>query len=123
MHIVLEQNYENERPLAPKILRIYSPFWLTVARCPPLTLRLVDMSIKRTKQGISLPFKSKKTSEVILEEITEEEFHEGHTIASALNFKLWGLSASISDNGNDHFGDVGDLSPLGDMVIICILHL
>ncbi|XP_024994007.1 uncharacterized protein LOC112527539 isoform X2 [Cynara cardunculus var. scolymus] len=115
VHIVLEQNYESERPLAPKILRIYSPYWLTVARCPPLTFRLVDMSIKRTKRSISLPFKSRKTNEVILEEITEEEFHEGHTIASALNFKLWGLSASISDNGNDHFGAVGDLSPLGDM--------
>nr|KAJ0223909.1 hypothetical protein LSAT_V11C200089000 [Lactuca sativa] len=91
---------------------IYSSYWLTIARCPPLTFRLVDMSAKKAKRN---PFKSKKTNEVILEEITEEEFHEGYTIASALNFKLLGLSASISDNGNDHFGDVTDLSPLADM--------
>ncbi|KAL7609935.1 hypothetical protein Lser_V15G10156 [Lactuca serriola] len=112
VHIVLEQNYEMERPLAPRTLRVYSPYWLTIARCPPLTFRLVDMSAKKAKRN---PFKSKKTNEVILEEITEEEFHEGYTIASALNFKLLGLSASISDNGNDHFGDVTDLSPLADM--------
>ncbi|KAI3710546.1 hypothetical protein L2E82_40329 [Cichorium intybus] len=112
VHVVLEQNYEMERPLAPKILRVYSPYWLTIARCPPLTFRLVDTSVKKTKRNI---FKSKKTEEVILEEITEEEFHDGYTIASALNFKVLGLSASISDNGNDHFGDVIDLSPLGDM--------
>nr|GEW79811.1 pleckstrin homology (PH) domain-containing protein [Tanacetum cinerariifolium] len=36
VHLVLEQNFENERPLAPKILRVYSPYWLTIARCPPL---------------------------------------------------------------------------------------
>ncbi|MFS8029949.1 putative vacuolar protein sorting-associated protein [Helianthus anomalus] len=115
VHVVLEQNFEIERPLAPKILRIYTPYWLTVARCPPLAFRLVDISSKKTKSKVSLPFKSKKTNEVILEEITEEEFHDGYTIASALNFKLLGMSASISDNGNDHFGDVKDLSALGDM--------
>lgn len=81
------------------------------------------MSSKKTKSKVSLPFKSKKIDEVILEEITEEEFHDGYTIASALNFKLLGMSASISDNGHDHFGDVRDLSALGDMVKIIILHL
>ncbi|XP_052625999.1 uncharacterized protein LOC128133031 [Lactuca sativa] len=101
-----------EWPLAPRALRVYSPYWLTIARCPPLTFRLVDMSAKKAKRN---PFKSKRTNEVILEEITEEEFHEGYTVASTLNFKLLGLSASISDNGNDHFGDVTDLSPLADM--------
>nr|KAJ0195407.1 hypothetical protein LSAT_V11C700349430 [Lactuca sativa] len=77
------------------------------------------MSAKKVKQN---PFKSKKTNEVILEEITEEEFHEGYTIASALNFKLLGLFASISDNGNDHFGDVTDLSPLADMLNHLIMY-
>ncbi|XP_076943882.1 uncharacterized protein LOC143614277 [Bidens hawaiensis] len=115
VHVVLEQNFEVERPLAPKILRIYAPYWLTVARCPPLAFRLVDISSKKTKPKVLLPFKSKKIDEVILEEITEEEFHDGYTIASALNFKLLGMSASISDNGSDHFGDVKDLSALGDM--------
>ncbi|KAK1438468.1 hypothetical protein QVD17_04277 [Tagetes erecta] len=115
VHVVLEQNFEIERPLAPKILRIYSPYWLTVSRCPPLAFRLVDISSRKTKQKVSLPFKSKKINDVVVEEITEEEFHDGYTIASALNFKLLGMSASISDNGNDHFGDVKDLSALGDM--------
>lgn len=122
VHVVLEQNFEIERPLAPKILRIYSPYWLTVARCPPLAFRLVDISSRKTKQNI-LPFKSKKINDVVVEEITEEEFHDGYTIASALNFKLLGMSASISDNGNDHFGDVKDLSALGDMVLIFSLQL
>nr|XP_043638921.1 uncharacterized protein LOC122610015 [Erigeron canadensis] len=115
VHIILEQNFETERPLSPKNLRVYSPYWLTIARCPPLTFRLVDMSFKKTKTKVSFPFKSKKTNEVILEEITDEEFHGGYTIASALNFKMLGMSAAISDNGSDHYGDVKDLSALGDM--------
>ncbi|GJX33564.1 pleckstrin domain superfamily protein [Tanacetum coccineum] len=115
VHLVLEQNFENERPLAPKILRVYSPYWLTIARCPPLTIRLVDMSSKVTKSNVFSPFKKKKVDEVVLEEITDEEFHGGYTIASALNFKLLGISTSISDNGNDHFGKAQDLTALGDM--------
>ncbi|CAH1440159.1 unnamed protein product [Lactuca virosa] len=70
------------------------------------------MSAKKAKRN---PFKSKKTNEGILEEITEEEFHEGYTIASSLNFKLLGLFTSISDSGNDHFRDLIDLTPLSDM--------
>lgn len=119
--LVLEQNFENERPLAPKILRVYSPYWLTIARCPPLTLRLVDMSSKNIKSNVFSHFKKKKVDEVVLEEITDEEFHGGYTIASALNFKLLGISASISDNGNDHFGKAQDLTALGDMVIILFI--
>ncbi|KAL8266737.1 hypothetical protein R6Q59_004081 [Mikania micrantha] len=115
VHVILEQNFDIERPLAPKILRIYSPYWLAVARCPPLAFRLVDISSKKSRPKVSIPFKSKKVNELIIEEITEEEFHDGYTIASALNFKLLGMSASISDNGNDHFGDVKDLSALGEM--------
>lgn len=65
---------------------------------------------------ISIPFQSKKNNKLILEEITEEEIHEGHTIASALNFKSLGLSVSISQSGKEQFGPVKDLSPLGDMV-------
>ncbi|KAL7615365.1 hypothetical protein Lser_V15G08604 [Lactuca serriola] len=51
VHIVLGQNYEMERPLAPRTLRVYSPYWLMIARCPPLTFRLVDMSTKKAKQN------------------------------------------------------------------------
>ncbi|CAH1435084.1 unnamed protein product, partial [Lactuca virosa] len=50
-HIVLEQNYEMERRLAPRTLRVYSLYWLMIARCPPLTFRLVDMSAKKAKQN------------------------------------------------------------------------
>jgi vacuolar protein sorting-associated protein 13A/C len=61
---------------------------------------------------------SKRRDQEILGEITEEEIYEGHTIASALNFNLLGLSASITRSDQEqHFGPVKDLSPLGDMVI------
>lgn len=74
------------------------------------------MTTKGHTEKISFLFQSKKNNELILEEITEEEIYEGHTIASALNFKLFGLSVSISQSGKEHFGPVKDLSPLGDMV-------
>lgn len=72
------------------------------------------MGVRKSK--IPLSFTTKRIKEVTLEEITEEEIHEGATIASALNFKSLGLSASISQAGGEHFGPVKDLSPLGDMV-------
>lgn len=65
-----------------------------------------------------MPFESKKSNEVILGEITEEEIYEGCTIASALNFNFLGISVSIAQHGEDqHHGPVTDLSPLGDMVM------
>ena len=74
------------------------------------------MSRKSTTR-LSLPFQSKKSNEVILQEITEEEIYEGYTIDSTLNFKMLGLSAAISQSGLERFGPVADLSPLGDMVL------
>ncbi|KAL3499805.1 hypothetical protein ACH5RR_038898 [Cinchona calisaya] len=115
VQLILDQNDIGEGLLQSKVVKVYSPYWLAIARCPPLTFRLVNFGGKRPTRKITLPFKSKKGSEVVLEEITDEELYEGYTIASALNFKMLGLSASVSQSGEEHFGPVKDLSPLGDM--------
>ena len=115
VQVVLEKNYDQEQPLLAKIVRVHAPYWFEVARCPPLTFRLLDLSVKKDTR-IGLHFLSKKKSEVLLEEITEEEIIEGCTLASALNFNMLGLAVSISRSGQEHFGPVEDLSPLGDMV-------
>lgn len=118
VQIILEQNPIEERPLHAKIIRLYAPYWFSIARCPPLTFRLVDIEGKKETRKMGGLFQSKKNSEVVLEEITEEEIYEGHTIASALKFKVLGLSVSIDQSGNKQFGPVQDLSPLGDMVYL-----
>lgn len=123
VQIILEQNHNNERPVLEKIVRVYAPYWFAIARCPPLTFRILDMSRRKTTRRIGVPFQSKRNNEVILQEISKEEINEGHTIASALNFKLLGLSASISQSSEEHFGPVTDLSPLGDMVIAFVVYV
>lgn len=115
VQVILEHNHTAEMPLQPKIIKVYSPYWFGIARCPPLSFRLIDASVKRVKRN-PLSFQTKRINEVILEEITDEEIDEGYTIASALNFKSLGLCASIG--GGEQFGPVKDLSPLGDMVTI-----
>lgn len=115
VQIIIEQNNTCEVPLQPKIIKVYSPYWLGVARCPALSFRLFDIDARKFKKN-PLSFHTKRIKEVILEEITDEEIHEGYTIASALNFNSLGLSASIGQSGEEHFGPVKDLSPLGDMV-------
>ncbi|PIA31101.1 hypothetical protein AQUCO_05300138v1 [Aquilegia coerulea] len=114
VQIVLEQNLDKEYKGVAKVVRIYAPYWFASERCPPLTYRLVETA-KRRKRNFPLPFPSQKSSEIILEEITEEELLQGYTISSALNFKILGLSVSISQFGKGHFGPVRDLSSLGDM--------
>ncbi|XP_065619172.1 uncharacterized protein LOC112023786 [Quercus suber] len=114
VQVILEKNYDQEQPLLAKIVRVYAPYWFEVARCPPLTFRLLDLSGKKDTR-IGLHFLSKKRNEVLLEEITEEEIIEGCTLAPALNFNMLGLAVSISQSGQEHFGPVEDLSPLGDM--------
>ncbi|GAB2263603.1 hypothetical protein Droror1_Dr00025737 [Drosera rotundifolia] len=113
VQVVFEQNHDRQRPFMPKIVRVYASYWVSVARCPPLTCRLVDRTERTREQKVSLPFKSRKNKKEILEEITEEEFYDGYTIASAWNFKSWGLSISIGGSGT--FGPVKELSSLGDM--------
>jgi vacuolar protein sorting-associated protein 13A/C len=123
VQVIIEQNYDQEQPLLAKIIRIYSPYWFEVARCPPLTIRLLDLSGKKDTRKFALPFQSKKKNEALFEEITEEEIIGGRTLASALNFKMLGLSVSIAQSGQEQFGPVEDLSPLGDLVFpISILY-
>lgn len=105
------------------MIRVYAPFWFSIARCPSLTLRLLDLSGKKQTRKVGLPFRNKKNDEVVLEEVTEEEIYEGHTIASTLNFKLLALSVSVSQFGNQQHGPAKDLSALGDMVSYILLNL
>ena len=95
VQIILEQNQNKPRELLAKIIRVYSPYWFSIARCPPLTLRFLDKTGGKQKRKMALPFQSNENNEVILEEIIEEEIYEGYTIASALNFILLCLSVSI----------------------------
>ncbi|KAI6702353.1 hypothetical protein NL676_011489 [Syzygium grande] len=113
VQIILEQNYEREQPMLSKVIRVYAPYWFEIARCPPLTLRFIDMGGKKSTRKFALPFHSKKGNGNFFEEIAEEELYDGHTIASALNFNILGLS--VSSSGEGHFGPVKDLSLLGDM--------
>ncbi|KMT11750.1 hypothetical protein BVRB_5g105600 [Beta vulgaris subsp. vulgaris] len=114
VQVVLEQHQGKEQSAVPKAVRIYAPYWFAVARCPPVTFRLVDRTDKKSEK-VSSPLKSRNNKPEISGQITEDEFQEGCTIASSLNFKLVGIQASISHHGEDSFGPVKDLSPLGDM--------
>ncbi|KAL2348225.1 hypothetical protein Fmac_002225 [Flemingia macrophylla] len=115
IQIILEQNYDKEHTLLAKTIRLYAPYWLEIARCPPLTFRILDMSGKRHMPKVAAQFQTNKKHGLILEEITEEEIYDGYTIASALNFNILALSVAIAQSGNEHFGPVTDLAPLGDM--------
>ena len=116
--IMTRNNHRQQRSL------VYAPYWFSITRCPPLRFRLVDLVEEKNPRTIALLFRSKRRDEEILGEITEEEIHEGHTIASALNFNFLGLSASITRSDQEqHFGPVKDLSPLGDMVINLVLSI
>ncbi|KAJ8763967.1 hypothetical protein K2173_003749 [Erythroxylum novogranatense] len=116
VQLIIEQNCDKDQPHLAKIIRVYAPFWFSIAKCPPLTFKLVNLVGNKSSQKIALPFRSRKSSEVTFGEITEEEIYEGHTIASALNFNLLGLAVSINQSGMEQrFGPIKDLSPLGDM--------
>ncbi|ESW28603.1 hypothetical protein PHAVU_002G003000 [Phaseolus vulgaris] len=115
IQIILEQNFDKEHSLLAKTIRVYAPYWLEVARCPPLTFRILDMSGKRHMPKVAAKFQVNKKNGLILEEITEEEIYDGYTIASAFNFNMLALSVAIAQSGNEHFGPVTNLAPLGDM--------
>lgn len=115
MQVILEQNHDEEN-LVTKMIRVYAPYWFASARCPPLTYRLVDISGRKRKRYFFLHFQSNLSNEKVLRQITEEEVLEGYTIDSALDLRVLGLSVSISRNGEEHFGPITDLSPLGGMV-------
>lgn len=116
IQIILEQNYDKERTLLAKTIRVYAPYWLGIARCPPITFRILDKSAKRSMPKIA-QFRTNKKNGSILEEVTDEEIYDGHTIVSALNFNMLALSVAIAHSGNEHFGPAKDLTSLGDMVI------
>lgn len=99
IQIILEQNYNKEHTLLAKTIRVYAPYWLEVARCPPLTFRLLDMSGKRHMPKVAAQFQTNKKNGLILEEITEEEIYGGYTIASAFNFNILALSVAIAQSG------------------------
>ncbi|CAI0538916.1 unnamed protein product [Linum tenue] len=116
VQLLIEQNYDHERPLLAKTIRVYAPYWFSISRCPGITCRLVDLAGKKQSRKITLPFKSRKSSDTVLGEITEDEINEGYTIASALNFSLMGLSVSITESGEEpQFGPVKDLSSLSNL--------
>lgn len=117
VQVIIDQNYDKEHPLLAKSIRVYAPYWLGVARCPPLRYRILDMAGKKRTQKISARFQTNRKNGSIFEEITEEEIYEGYTIASALNFNILALSVAVAQTGNEHFGPVKDLTPLGDMVM------
>ncbi|OVA12725.1 Pleckstrin homology domain [Macleaya cordata] len=114
VQVILEQNHDKEQQVVAKIVRIYAPFWIASARCPPLTYRLVATA-GRKKRNFPFPLHSKQSDETIVEEISEEEIFDGYTIDSTLNFKLLGLSVSIGQSDKKQFGPVRELSSLGDM--------
>ncbi|XP_031385571.1 uncharacterized protein LOC116199374 isoform X2 [Punica granatum] len=113
VHVILEQNFDKAQPVLAKVIRVYAPYWVSIARCPPLKYRFMNLGGKKSTRKLSLPFHSAKSNELSLEEITEEEIYDGYTIASALNFNMLGLSVSFSTE--EQFGPVKDLSSLGDM--------
>lgn len=115
VHLILEQNDIKEGVIQPKTVKVYSPYWLSISGCPPLTLRLLDLNGKKSTRKLAFPLQSRKANDVTVEEISDEEIYEGYTIASALNFRFLGLSASVCEFGEKNFGPVKDLSPLGDM--------
>ncbi|KAL6642664.1 hypothetical protein ACP70R_020845 [Stipagrostis hirtigluma subsp. patula] len=113
VQILLEQSSDNDYLMA-RVIRIYVPYWISFARLPPLTLRLIDISGKKDKRRF-LARSSLERSEKLLYDIKHDELVDGYTIASGLNFKGLGLSSSVSRHGGGQFGPVKELSPLGDM--------
>ncbi|XP_020672034.1 uncharacterized protein LOC110092030 [Dendrobium catenatum] len=112
--VIIEQNIDKDSLIA-RTIRIYVPFWIASARCPPLTCYFMDKSAKTNKRNFSiLPHSNMKTQKVLWQ-ITDEEMTNGYTIASALNFKDLGISVSLEKPGIEQFSPVRDLSPLGDM--------
>uniref|UniRef100_A0A0E0R2L4 PH domain-containing protein n=1 Tax=Oryza rufipogon TaxID=4529 RepID=A0A0E0R2L4_ORYRU len=113
VQIVLEQSSDKDYLMA-RAIRIYVPYWISFARLPPINLQLIDISGRKDKRRFLARPRSER-SEKILYEINHEELVEGYTIASGLNFKGLGLSASACRHGSGQFGLLKELSPLGDM--------
>ncbi|PKA53298.1 hypothetical protein AXF42_Ash010028 [Apostasia shenzhenica] len=112
--IILEQNFDKDHLIA-RTVRIYVPYWIASARCPPLIYKFTEQITRREKKRFSILSNSNVRPEKILSQITDEEMSSGYTIASALNFKYLGLSVSLRNPGKVQYGPIKDLSPLCDM--------
>ena len=74
VQIIIEQNHEKEQSLLEEIIRVYTPYLFAIARCPPLTLRLLDITGRRQSMEEFSPISlKKKNNEAIFEETIEEE--------------------------------------------------
>jgi vacuolar protein sorting-associated protein 13A/C len=121
VQITLEHNYDKDCPIS-KVIRVYVPYWISCARLPPLSLCIIDISGKDRTRFPRMSQSAKRT-ERTLWKITPDEMVDGHTIASVLGFKGLGMSASIVTQGQELFGPVKELAPLGDMVISSLFFL
>ncbi|XP_039123130.1 uncharacterized protein LOC120259563 isoform X5 [Dioscorea cayenensis subsp. rotundata] len=114
VQIIVEENFEKKHLIA-KVIKIYVPFWIASARCPPLIYRFIDMPGKRMRRHFPVPFRANEGNEKVRWQIVKDELVGGFTIVSALNFRHLGFSASISQPGKEQFGPAKDLTPLCDM--------
>lgn len=112
--VIVEPNIDKDSLIA-RTIRIYVPYWIGSARCPPLTCYFVDKSATNKKLFSILSHSNTKTPKVLWQ-ITDDEMTNGYTIASSLNFKYLGISVSLEETGSEQLSSVKDLSPLGDMV-------
>ncbi|KAL5230936.1 hypothetical protein ABZP36_029712 [Zizania latifolia] len=113
VQIILEQSSDKDYLMA-RVIRIYVPYWIYFARLPPINLQFIDISGRKDRKRF-LARACSERSEKILYDIKHEELVEGYTIASGLNFKGLGLSASACGHGSGRSGSLKELSPLGDM--------
>eukprot|EP01018_Ginkgo_biloba_P007916 Gb_35998 [translate_table: standard] len=120
VRVILEHNQDGKEIIA-KFLRIYTPYWLECARCPPLQYRL--SSIKQMGRSISKERREGHCSPVlitnsgnekVLEQINEGELQTGYTIMSKFDPKSMGLSVALSGSDKGCFGPATTLSPLSD---------
>ncbi|KAJ0970742.1 hypothetical protein J5N97_018701 [Dioscorea zingiberensis] len=114
VQVIVEENHDKKHLIA-RVIRIYVPYWIASARCPPLIYKFIDMSGKRVRRHFSVPFRANEGNEKVLWQLVDDELVGGYTIVSALNFRHLGFSASISQPGKEQFGPAKDLTPLGDM--------
>lgn len=121
VQITLEHNYDKDCSVA-KVIRIYVPYWISCAGLPPLSLCVMDISGKEKTRFPQMSQSAKKTEKNNWK-VTPDEMVDGYTIASVLGFKGLGMSASIVTQGQETFGPVKELMPLGDMVILFSLFL
>ncbi|XP_078437793.1 pleckstrin homology (PH) domain-containing protein isoform X2 [Wolffia australiana] len=109
--VILDQRHENSQ-MQSRLIRLYVPYWVSTARCPPLVYKFVDLSKGRDTKLFS---GTTQGDEKLIFEVNEEEMQEGHTICGPLKIQRLGLCLSLGIPGREKFGQVKDLRPLSDM--------